>query len=33
MCDKAILEYGGKLESVRDSYENKKMCDKAVSCI
>ena len=33
MCDKAILEYGGKLESVRDSYKNKKMCDKAVSCI
>ena len=30
MCDKAILEYGGKFVY---SYKNKKMCDKAVSCL
>ena len=30
MCDKAILEKGGTLESVPDCYENQRMCDKAV---
>ena len=30
MCDKAILENGGTLESVRDCYKNQEMCNKAV---
>ena len=30
MCDKAILENGGTLESVPDLYENKRICDEAV---
>ena len=30
MCDKAILENGGTLESVPDCYKNQQMCDKAV---
>ena len=30
MCDKAILENGGTLESVSDCYKNKKMCNKVV---
>ena len=30
MCDKAILENGGTLKSVPDSYKNQEMCNKAV---
>ena len=30
MCDKAILENGGTLESISGCYKNHKMCDKAV---
>ena len=30
MCEKAILEYGGILESVPDCYKKQQMCDKAV---
>ena len=30
MCDKAILENGGTLESVSDCYKNQKMCNKVV---
>ena len=30
MCDKAILENGGTLESVLDCYKSQQMCDKAV---
>ena len=30
MCDKAILENGGTLNSVADCYENQQLCDKAV---
>ena len=30
MCNKAILENGGTLESVPDQYKTRKMCDKAV---
>ena len=30
MCDKAILENGGSLESILDCYKNQQMCDKAV---
>ena len=30
MCDKAILENGGMLKFVPDSYKNHKMCNKAV---
>ena len=30
MCDKAILENDGTLESVPDCYKNQQMCDKAV---
>ena len=29
MCDKAILENGGMLESVLDWYKTQEMCDKA----
>ena len=29
MCNKAILENGGTLESVRDRYKTHEMCDKA----
>ena len=31
MCDKAIAENGGTLESILDCYKNQKMCDKAVN--
>ena len=30
MCDKAVLEHGGTLESVPDCCKNHQMCDKAV---
>ena len=30
MCDKAILEYGGTLDSLLDFYQNQQMCDKAI---
>ena len=30
MCDKAILENGGRLKSVPDCYKNQEMCNKAV---
>ena len=30
MCDKAILENGGMLESFTDCHKNQQMCDKAV---
>ena len=30
MCNKAILENGGTLESVPDCYKNQEMCNKAV---
>ena len=30
MCDKAILENGGTLESVPSCYKNQKLSDKAV---
>ena len=30
ICDKAILENGGMLESVPDCYKNQQMCDKSV---
>ena len=30
MCDKAILEYDGTLESLLDFYQNQQMCDKAI---
>ena len=30
MCDEAILENGGTVESVHDCYKNQQMCDKAV---
>ena len=30
MCDKVILENGGKLTFVPDCYKNQKMCNKAV---
>ena len=30
MCDKAILENGGTLESVPDCYKNQQMYDKTV---
>ena len=30
MCDKAILEMGGTLQSVPDCYKNKEICNKAV---
>ena len=30
MCDKAILENGGTLESVLDCYRSLEMCDEAV---
>ena len=30
MCDKAILENGGTLESFSDCYKNQQMCDKAI---
>ena len=30
MCDKAILENGGTLESVPDYYTNQEMCNKVV---
>ena len=30
MCDRAILENGGMLESVPDCYKNQQICDKAV---
>ena len=33
MCDKAILENCGMLESVLDCYKNQQMCDKAVDII
>ena len=31
MCDKAILEHGGTLESVPDCYKNQEIYDKAVN--
>ena len=31
MCDKAILEYVGTLESVPDCHKNQQICDKAVN--
>ena len=31
MCDKAILENDGTLESVPDSYKNQEMCNKEVA--
>ena len=31
ICDKAILENGGTLESAPDCYKNQQMCDKSVS--
>ena len=31
MCDKAILENGGTLESVPNCYKNQQMFDKAVA--
>ena len=30
VCDKAILENGGTLESVPDYYTNQEMCNKVV---
>ena len=30
MCDKAILENGGTLKSVPDSYKYQEMCNKAL---
>ena len=30
MCDNAILENGGTLNSVTDCYKNQEMCNKAV---
>ena len=30
MCDKAVVELPGPLESVSDCYKNLTMCDKAV---
>ena len=30
MCDKAILENGGRLNSVPDCYKIQEMCNKAV---
>ena len=30
VCDKAVLENGGRLESVPDCYKNQEMCDKTV---
>ena len=30
MCDKAILENGGMLESFTDCHKNQQICDKAV---
>ena len=30
MCNNAILENGGTLNSVSDSYKNWRMCNKAV---
>ena len=30
MCDKAVVELPGPLESVSDCYKNQTMCDKAV---
>ena len=31
MCEKAILENGGTLDSVPDCYKNQQMCDVAVA--